>query len=226
MKIQKAQKVALLFGATGLVGGHCLAQLLESPLYSTVKVFNRRKMDIDHPKIKEYLIDFDELEDYSDWMVGDDVFCCLGTTRKKAGSKAAFSKIDYTYVLELAKIAAKNKANQFLLVSSMGADKDSMIFYSQVKGQIEEAIQNLAYWSVHIFRPALLLGNRSEIRMGEGLAMAAFRVLNLVTDKIAPQYSAIRAEQVAAAMVRTAQRTDGGTFIYESDEIQKMQKIS
>jgi uncharacterized protein YbjT (DUF2867 family) len=222
MKIQKAKKTALLFGATGLVGGHCLQQLLESPLYSTVKVFNRRKMEIDHPKIKEYLIDFDELQDYSDWIVGDDVFCCLGTTRKKAGSKDAFSKVDYTYVLEVAKIAAKNKANQILLVSSMGADKDSMIFYSQVKGQIEEAIQNLQYWSVHIFRPALLLGNRNETRMVEGLAMAASRLFNLVTDKIAPQYSAIRAEQVAIAMVKAAQRIDSGTFIYESDEIQKM----
>jgi uncharacterized protein YbjT (DUF2867 family) len=178
MKIQKAEKTALLFGATGLVGNYCLKELLESPLYSTIKVFNRRKMEINHPKIKEYLVDFNDIETYADWIVGDDVFCCLGTTRKKAGSKEAFSKVDYTYVLELAKIAAKNRANQFLLVSSMGADKDSMIFYSQVKGKIEDAIQNLEYWSVHIFRPSLLLGNRNETRMGEGLAMAASRLFN------------------------------------------------
>ncbi|MFT5833328.1 MAG: hypothetical protein ACI97N_000955 [Cognaticolwellia sp.] len=222
MKIQKAEKTALLFGATGLVGNYCLKELLESPLYSTIKVFNRRKMEINHPKIKEYLVDFNDIETYADWIVGDDVFCCLGTTRKKAGSKEAFSKVDYTYVLELAKIAAKNRANQFLLVSSMGADKDSMIFYSQVKGKIEDAIQNLEYWSVHIFRPSLLLGNRNETRMGEGLAMAASRLFNLVTDRIAPQYSAIRAEQVAVGMLKAAQRVDNGVFIYESDEIQKM----
>lgn len=222
MKIQKAEKIALVFGATGLVGNYCLRELLESPLYSTIKVFNRRKMEINHPKIKEYLIDFNDIETYADWIVGDDVFCCLGTTRKKAGSKEAFSKVDYTYVLELAKIAAKNRANQFLLVSSMGADKDSMIFYSQVKGKIEDAIQNLEYWSVHIFRPSLLLGNRNETRMGEGLAMAASRLFNLVTDRIAPQYSAIRAEQVAVGMLKAAQRVDNGVFIYESDEIQKM----
>ncbi|MFT6148809.1 MAG: hypothetical protein ACJAUH_001495 [Saprospiraceae bacterium] len=222
MKIQKAEKTALLFGATGLVGNYCLKELLESPLYSTIKVFNRRKMEINHPKIKEYLVDFNDIETYADWIVGDDVFCCLGTTRKKAGSKEAFSKVDYTYVLELAKIAAKNRANQFLLVSSMGADKDSMIFYSQVKGKIEDAIQNLEYWSVHIFRPSLLLGNRNETRMGEGLAMAASRLFNLITDRIAPQYSAIRAEQVAVGMLKAAQRVDNGVFIYESDEIQKM----
>jgi uncharacterized protein YbjT (DUF2867 family) len=179
-------------------------------------------MEINHPKIKEYLVDFNDIETYADWIVGDDVFCCLGTTRKKAGSKEAFSKVDYTYVLELAKIAAKNRANQFLLVSSMGADKDSMIFYSQVKGKIEDAIQNLEYWSVHIFRPSLLLGNRNETRMGEGLAMAASRLFNLITDRIAPQYSAIRAEQVAVGMLKAAQRVDNGVFIYESDEIQKM----
>jgi uncharacterized protein YbjT (DUF2867 family) len=222
MKIQKAEKTALLFGATGLVGNYCLKELLESPLYSTIKVFNRRKMEINHPKIKEYLVDFNDIETYADWIVGDDVFCCLGTTRKKAGSKEAFSKVDYTYVLELAKIAAKNRANQFLLVSSMGADKDSMIFYSQVKGKIEDAIQNLEDWSVHIFRPSLLLGNRNETRMGEGLAMAASRLFNLVTDRIAPQYSAIRAEQVAVGILKAAQRVDNGVFIYESDEIQKM----
>lgn len=222
MKIQKAQKTALLFGATGLVGGYCLRELLDSPLYSTVKVFNRRKMEINHPKFQEYLINFDELADYADWIVGDDVFCCLGTTRKKAGSKEAFSQVDFTYVLELAKIAAKNKANQILLVSSVGADKDSLFFYSQVKGEIEEAIQNLKYWSVHIFRPSLLLGNRNETRITEGLAMAASRLFNLVTDKVAPKYSAVRAEQVAIAMLKAAQRIDGGTFIYESDEIQLM----
>lgn len=222
MKIQKAQKTALLFGATGLVGGYCLRELLDSPLYSTVKVFNRRKMEINHPKFEEYLIDFDALADYADWIVGNDVFCCLGTTRKKAGSKEAFSQVDYTYVLELAKIAAKNGANQFLLVSSIGADKDSLFFYSQVKGKIEDAIQNLKYWSIHIFRPSLLLGNRNETRMAEGLAMAASRLFNLVTDKVAPKYSAVRAEQVAIAMIKAAQRIDGGTFIYESDEIQQM----
>lgn len=221
MKIQKAQKTAILFGASGLVGGYCLELLLASPLYSKVKVFNRRKLDIRHPKYEEFIINFDELEDYADWIIGDDVFCCLGTTRKKAGSKAAFSKVDYTYVFEAAKIAAKNKANQFLLVSAVGADKDSMFFYNQIKGEIESAIQQLGFWSIHIFRPSLLLGSRNEVRIGEKLAMYASGFFNLVTDKIAPKYSAIHGEQVAKAMIIVAQRIDGGTFIYESDEIQQ-----
>ncbi|MFK7945947.1 MAG: oxidoreductase [Saprospiraceae bacterium] len=221
MKIQKAQKTAILFGATGLVGGYCLEFLLESPLYSKVKAFNRRKLNIKHPKYEEYIIDFDKLDDYADWIVGDDVFCCLGTTRKKAGSKAAFSKVDYTYVFDTAKIAAKNSANQFLLVSTVGADKDSMFFYNQIKGEIESAVQNLNYWSIHIFRPSLLLGSRNELRIGEKLATYASGILNLVTNRLAPKYSAVHGEQVAKAMVLVAQRIDGGTFIYESDEIQQ-----
>lgn len=221
MKIQKAQKTALLFGASGLVGGFCLEQLLASPLYSKVKVFNRRKLDIKHPKYEEYIINFDDLSEYKDWMVGEDVFCCLGTTRKKAGSKVAFSKVDYTYVLEVAKLAAKNKANQFLLVSAIGADTDSMFFYNQVKGEIENAVQNLNYWSVHIFRPSLLLGNRNEMRIGEKVAMIASGLFNIVTNRLAPKYSAVHGEQVAKAMIAVAQRIDGGTFIYESDEIQR-----
>lgn len=221
MKIQKAQKTAILFGATGLVGGYCLELLLASPLYSKVKVFNRRKMDIQHPKYEEYIIDFDTLEEYSDWIVGEDVFCCLGTTRKKAGSKAAFSKVDYTYVLDTAKIAAKNNANQFLLVSAVGADKDSMFFYNQIKGEIELAIQQLNYWSIHIFRPSLLLGSRNELRIGEKLATYASGIFNLVTNRLAPKYSAVHGEQVAKAMILAAQRIDNGIFIYESDEIQQ-----
>lgn len=220
MKIQKAQKTAILFGATGLVGGYCLEHLLASPLYAKVKVFNRRKMEIDNPKYEEYIIDFDNLSDYKDWMVGDDVFCCLGTTRKKAGSKLAFSKVDYTYVLEVAKITAKNKANQLLLVSSIGADKDSMFFYNQVKGEIEAAVEALNFWSVHIFRPSLLLGKRKEQRIVEKVAMYASGLFNIITDKVAPKYSAVKAEQVAKAMILAAQRIDGGTFIYESNEIQ------
>ena len=221
MKIQKSQKTAILFGATGLVGGYCLKFLLESPLYSKVKTFNRRKLNIDHPKYEEYIIDFDKLEDYAGWMIGEDVFCCLGTTRKKAGSKAAFSKVDYTYVLKAAKLTAKNKANQFLLVSAVGADKDSMFFYNQIKGEIESSIQNLNFWSIHIFRPSLLLGSRNELRVGEKLAMYASSIFNLVTNKLAPKYSAVHGEQVAKTMILAAQRIDGGTFIYESDEIQQ-----
>lgn len=219
MQLQKAEKTALLFGATGLVGGHCLEILLASPLYQEVRVFNRRSMNIEHPKLKEFIVDFENLIEYSDWIKGNDLFCCLGTTRKKAGSKEAFAKVDYTYVFEVAKLAANNKINQFLLVSAIGADKDSMFFYNQVKGQIEEAINNLDFWAVHIFRPSLLLGNRNEQRIGEQIAMNVSRIFNLVTDKIAPKYSAVQAEQVAKSMLIHAQNIHGGRYVYEGEEI-------
>lgn len=219
MQLQKAEKTALVFGATGLVGGHCLEMLLASPLYKEVRVFNRRSMKIEHPKLKEFIIDFEDFEDYSDWIKGADLFCCLGTTRKKAGSKEAFAQVDYTYVYEIAKVAARNKVNQFLLVSAIGADKDSMFFYNQVKGEIETAVNNLDFWAVHIFRPSLLLGNRNEQRIGEQIAMNVSKLFNLVTDKIAPKYSAVKAEQVAKSMLIYAQNINGGRYVYEGDDI-------
>jgi len=193
--------------------------LLDSPLYKEVLVFNRRSMQIKHPKLKEFIIDFENFEDYSDWIKGDDLFCCLGTTRKKAGSKAAFTKVDYTYVYEVAKVAARNKVNQFLLVSAVGADKASIFFYSQVKGEIEAAVNDLGFWAVHIFRPSLLLGNREEQRIGEQIAMNVSKLFNLVTDKIAPKYSAVQAEQVAKSMLTYAQNINGGRYAYEGEEI-------
>lgn len=219
MQLQKAEKTALLFGATGLIGGHCLKMLLDSSLYKEVRVFNRRSMQIEHPKLKEFIIDFENFEDYSDWIKGDDLFCCLGTTRKKAGSKAAFTKVDYTYVYEVAKVAARNKVNQFLLVSAVGADKASMFFYNQVKGEIEAAVNDLDFWAVHIFRPSLLLGNREEQRIGEQIAMNVSKVFNFVTDKIAPKYSAVQAEQVAISMLIYAQNINGGRYTYEGEKI-------
>ncbi len=219
MQLQKAEKSALLFGATGLVGGHSLEMLLNSPLYKEVRVFNRRSMNIEHPKLKEFIVDFEHLEAYVDWIKGDDLFCCLGTTRKKAGSKEAFAQVDYTYVFEIAKLAAKNKVNQFLLVSAIGADKNSMFFYNQVKGEIEEAVSNLDFWAVHTFRPSLLLGNRNEQRIGEQIAMNVSKIFNLVTDKLAPQYSAVSAAQVAKSMLFYAQNINGGRFIYEGEKI-------
>lgn len=222
MNSMATQKTAILFGATGLVGNHCLDLLLESPYYSKVKVFSRRSIGINHPKLEEYIIDFDKIEDSRSDISGHDVFCTLGTTMKKAGSKAEFIKVDYTYVLKTSKLAVENGAQQLLLVTALGADESSMFFYNKVKGQIENAIQQLNFNSVRIFRPSLLLGNRKEKRLAEKLAIHTFGFLNLITDIIAPKYSAIEARQVARAMVNTAQRTERGNFIYESDTIQKL----
>ena len=219
MNSNTTNKTAVIFGATGLVGSHCLRLLLESSYYSKVKVFSRREIEIQHPNLEYYIIDFDKIEEYKDNISGHDIFCTLGTTIKRAGSKAAFIKVDYTYVVGIAKLALINNAQQFILVTAMGSDEDSIFFYNKVKGQVENEVKKLGYNSIRILRPSLLLGERNEKRFAEKLAIHASSFTNLITDVIAPNYSAVRAEQVAKAMIAAAQRPDKGVFIYESNEI-------
>jgi Predicted nucleoside-diphosphate-sugar epimerases len=154
-------------------------------------------------------------------MQADDIFCCLGTTMKKAGSKDEFYKVDFTYIVNSAKIAALNNAKQFILVSSLGADNGSPFYYSRVKGQTERAVKKLPFWAIHILRPSVLAGERDEIRTGERLATRVGSFLHSVVGSFLDKYAPIAAERVAKFMVSKAQGTKGGVFIYESDEIQR-----
>lgn len=220
MKLKKGNKTALIFGATGLIGGHLLRLLLENESYKKVIIFSRRKLDLEHPKLQQEIVDFDQLENYQSLIKGDDLFCTLGTTRKKAGSKKGFYKVDFTYTYKAAAIASKNKINQFLLVSSVGADTESMFFYSQVKGQIEQAIHKLDFWSTHVFRPSLLLGERNENRWGEEIAGVIGKLFDKVTGGMLTKYKPIEAEVVAKAMIKAAQELESGKYLYPSSMLQ------
>lgn len=222
LKIKEANKTALLFGATGLIGSHLLNLLLDSDAYKEVHTFSRRKLDISHPKLKEHQIDFDKLADSSKLIVGDDLFYAMGSTIKKAKSKANFYKIDYNYAYETAKIAASNKVNQFLLVSSIGADKNSFFFYNKVKGKLEESVEQLPFWATHIFRPSVLIGKRNENRFGEQVAGRIGKVLNYVSGGKLHKYGPIEADRVAISMKHAAQKTIPGLHIYESTKLLKL----
>jgi len=226
MEVQliKDDKTALLFGASGLVGGYCLQFLLASPVYKKVKIFVRKELDFDNEKLEQHVIDFDNIEDYKDLIKGDDVFCCLGTTIKKAGDKEAFRKIDYTYSFQIAKISKEQRANQLLLVSSVGADEDSIFFYSRIKGELENAIKKMNFWATHIFQPSVLLGKRNENRWGEQLAGRLAKGFDFLTGGLLTKYSPVEAELVAKAMVIAAQGFDNGLQIYPSHVLQKMVK--
>ncbi|HVF87991.1 MAG TPA: hypothetical protein VM866_10390, partial [Pyrinomonadaceae bacterium] len=169
---------ALLVGATGLVGGHCLNLLLEDAAYQKVVVLGRRMLPVGHRKLEQHIIDFDQLTDYARLIYGQDVFCCLGTTIKKAGSQEAFRRVDFTYPHEVARVAAGNGAEQMLLVSALGADARSRVFYNRVKGETEEAVSKLPFGGVQIFRPSLLLGERQEVRRGEQIAERAMKLFS------------------------------------------------
>ncbi len=222
MQFHKQEKTALLFGATGLVGGHLLELLLLSANYSKVHSFGRRQLEISHPKLEQHLIDFDELEDYKSLLQGDDCFCCLGTTMAKAGGKEAFAKVDYHYVYEIAKLTSRNKVGQFLLVSAVGADKDSLFFYNRVKGKAEAAVKDLPFWAVHLFQPSLLLGERNDNRFGEKLSIKLMKVLDPVIGGLISKYRPIEADTVAKAMLSAAQGTSQGEHVYTSRQLNEL----
>jgi uncharacterized protein YbjT (DUF2867 family) len=216
-------KVALLAGATGLVGGQCLEQLLDTPDYDRVIALTRRPLATRHAKLDQRRIDFDQLgREGTDFPAADDVFCCLGTTMKRAGSEAAFRQVDFVYVVSLAGQALARGAKQFLLVSSLGANAKSPIFYSRVKGEAEAAIAALPFEGRQIFRPSILTGERVEHRAGERAGIAVMRGVSFAMIGPLRKYRPIAARTVARAMIRVAHQAPRGVNIYASNDIERL----
>jgi len=216
------RRTALLVGATGLVGGHCLRQLLADDAWSQVVVLARRRLAASHPKLVARLVDFDRLGQLSGFPRVTDVFCALGTTIAKAGSQPEFFKVDFTYVVETARLAAVSGARQFLLVSAVGADRSSNIFYSRVKGETEEAVRKLPLPGIQIFRPSILAGERSESRPFERVGLAAFSAVSFAMVGPLRRYRPVAAEDVARAMLEVARREIPGVNVYDSGRIEEI----
>lgn len=215
-------KKALLVGASGLVGGELLNILLTSEEYSKVIVLGRRPVGLEHLKLEEIIVDFEHLDRHKDCFHVDVVFCCLGTTIKKAKTKEAFKKVDVDYVLEIANMAKQMKVEKFLIISSMGADSKSLVFYSKMKGLVEESLKDIGFDSLHIFRPSLLLGQRREVRSGESAAAFLSQGLSFLFSGPLGKYKPIQAKVVANGMYKAAQRESNGEYTYLSDEIPKL----
>ena len=213
------QRTALLAGASGLIGGHCLDLLLRDPVYGKVIVLARRPLSGRHPKLEQHIADFDRLTDDARIFHVDDVFCCLGTTIKQVGSQEVFYKVDCLYPLEIARLALKHSAKQFLIVTALGADPKSRVFYNRVKGEVEQKLTPLGFQALYIFRPSLLLGNRQEIRLGEEIVKNLFKPLSRIMVGPLKKYRPIEARTVAHAMVQTAKKDLKGIYIIESDRI-------
>lgn len=210
-------RTALLAGGTGLIGRQLLQLLLESSRYSKVIALTRHDLP-GHPRLVQIRTEFEELHDKANELKADDVFCCLGTTMEKAGSKQNFYKVDFDYPLQVAKITKASGAKQFLLVSALGANKKSGIYYNKVKGEIEEAILQVGFETVHIFRPSLLRGKREEKRAGERAAQVLYKVVGFLIPK---KYKAIDSLKVANAMFSLAEQEQKGVFIHESIQLQR-----
>ncbi|MCC8998928.1 MAG: NAD(P)H-binding protein [Candidatus Contendobacter sp.] len=208
----------LLVGATGLTGSYCLSRLLADQSFSEVTVLARRPLERTDPKLTVYQVDFDHLRDYAQTMVADAVLCCLGTTHRAAGSPEAFAKVDHIYVAELARLAAARGASRFVLVSVVGADPSSPVFYNRVKGRAEAAVSELSFKAVHILRPSLLLGERHEARPAEDWSKQLAPVWSLFMWGPLSRYKPVSAETVAARMVELAKSDQEGVHIHHFNE--------
>lgn len=206
---------ALLVGATGLVGSHVLRRLLESAAYARVTAWVRRDLGVTHAKLSIEIVDFERLAQLR--VEAEDVYCCLGTTIKRAGSQAAFRRVDHDYPVALARAAARDDAKRLLVVSALGANPDATVFYNRVKGEMEEDVRAAGVARTYFFRPSLLSGPRSEERIGEKVGLVVGAVLGPLLGKFRP----IHADLVAAAMLKVAAE-DSPSRSVESDEIRRI----
>jgi uncharacterized protein YbjT (DUF2867 family) len=211
-------KTALVAGSTGLIGSQLIDLLLSDDYYQVVKAISRTPLEKKHPKLQNIVLDFDRMGEYAEQLKANDIFCCLGTTIKKVKTKQKFRQVDYDYPLELAKLEKANGAQQYLLVSALGADKESSIFYNQVKGEVEESIGEIGFSSYHIFRPSLLMGDRHENRSGEDAAKIFFKYLGFLVPK---KYKGIDSIKVARAMQAFAKQLTPARHVHESAELQQ-----
>jgi uncharacterized protein YbjT (DUF2867 family) len=205
---------AILAGATGLVGGECLRLLLDDPRYERVMVVTRRDIGgaAQHDKVRQVIVEFEQLGEKRTRLRGDHVFCALGTTIRKAGSQDRFRQVDYEYPLRLAQLTLRNGARHFSLVSALGASRSSPFFYSRVKGETEQGLREMGWPSVSIVRPSVIAGERAESRPLERLSEHLLR--------FAPAtWRPVPARDIAAAMIAAAQREAPGVTVIESREI-------
>jgi uncharacterized protein YbjT (DUF2867 family) len=210
---------ALVLGATGLVGGHCVELLLADPTWNRVIVVGRRATGRDHPRLVEVVADFARLDEHADAFAVDEVFCCLGTTIRKAGSREAFMRVDHDFPLAAARLASEQGTPRFLLVTAVGADAGSRIFYNRVKGEVERDVTALPFEGVALLRPSLLLGDRAERRPAEALWQRLMPLAAPLLVGPLRRYRALDAADVARAMVRLAREGFRGVRVLESDEI-------
>ena len=212
-------KNAIVIGATGLIGNYCLEELLQQESYAEIISFTRKPLNISHPKHKNQVIDFDKLENYKSQIIATDVYCCLGTTIGTAGSQEAFKKVDYEYPVKFAQVAKENGTEQYIVISSLGANKNASTFYLKTKGEMEEALKKINFPSLLILRPSILLGPRKEFRFGELIGKFIMQALGILFIGSLKKYKGIHAKKVAHAMIKYAQHSSKRMRILESTEI-------
>lgn len=212
-------KSALVIGASGLVGRQLVFELIKHKAYSRVVVLVRKDLVIEAPKLEQHLIDFSELELYKNLFEVDELYIAIGTTRAKTPNQDEYKKIDQEIPLRAAKLAYEKGCKQLFFVSSMGADTESSIFYSRLKGETEKLLAAIGFAGCHFIRPSLLLGNRNELRPIEAFSQVLMKGLNTFMLGGLKAWKAIQGYEVAKAMVSIAQMNLTGTRVWLNNEL-------
>lgn len=212
-------RTALIFGATGLVGRCLVDELKDHGSYSSIDVFVRKPMHLNHPKIREHVIDFERLEEWAPLVKGDDLFICIGTTIRKAGSVRRMEEIDRDMPVALAALAFAQGVKRLAVVSSMGADASSRNYYMRIKGEMEAGIRKLPFKQIVIARPSMLFGERNEFRFGEFIGRIVMKGIGFMLVGPARKYRGIHGRTVAAAMIELLS-SPRQEVVYLSDALQ------
>jgi uncharacterized protein YbjT (DUF2867 family) len=213
---------AVIAGASGLIGGELLQIILQENYYEEVLILVRKEIPVQHKKLVQLIIDFDNLDQYQYSINGHALFCCLGSTKRKTPDLNIYRKIDHDYPVKLAQIIKQNNVPHFHLVSAIGADSSSSNFYTKMKGQTEEAIQAISIKSLHIYQPSLLTGKRNEKRLLETIATVMIKIIDPLLVGGLRKYRSISAKTVAQAMYKQSLNQDEGIFIHPSDHIKQL----
>ena len=213
---------AIVVGGSGLIGRKLINVLSQWPEYDEIVSLGRKKIKLKNKKLSQLIVDFDKLEDYAAEINGHAVFCCLGSTKKKTPDLKEYRKIDHDYPVKLAEIAKKNGVEQFHLVSSLGANKNSSAYYTRMKGETEEDLKKVGTNSLFIYQPSILTGNRTERRPVEKIAGIIMKIIDPLLFGSLKKYKSISAYTVAFAMFKTSLKNKQGTFTYPSDKIKEI----
>ena len=211
-------KTALVFGSSGLIGGHLLYQLIKNDNYNKIKLFVRSEIVINEPKIEIIKTDFSDLENHKEDVKGDDCFFCIGTTKQNSPDRNEYQRVELDIPKKIAQIARTNSVNSFIFISSIYANPKSSGDYVKFKGLVEEELKKLNFSNLGILRPSFLMGDRKENRVGEKIGILTFRLLSPLLLGPLKKMKPINSEKVAKAMIKIANENLGKT-IFESDEI-------
>ncbi|WP_055437208.1 NAD(P)H-binding protein [Lacinutrix algicola] len=218
------KKSAIILGATGLTGNILLQKLIEDDRYKIIKLFSRSKIENLPNKVTQFIGDLLKLEQFKEDFKADEVYCCIGTTKSKTPNKEKYKQIDYGIPVTAAKLSKENNIDTFLVVSALGANANSSVFYNKTKGEMERDVQKQNIKNTFIFRPSLIGGEREEQRTLEKIGLTIFKIIQPLFIGSLKQYKITEPENMAQAMINLANSTSYVGDIITSNDIKRITK--